>query len=94
LTILCFETNFQDFEEKCVFNIDFEEGLEDLVHRSFDLDELGLKDNIRTSGLDFAKNPKRPESECTPAEKLVDGKIIVTHVSSNLNLGHYTCTIP
>ncbi len=27
-------------------------------------------------------------------EKLIDGKMIVTHVSSNLNLGHYTCTIP
>jgi hypothetical protein len=40
------------------------------------------------------KNPKQPENEWTPAEKLIYGKMIVTHVSSNLNLGHYTCTIP
>jgi hypothetical protein len=39
-----------------------------LVHKSFDLDELGLKDQIRTTGLGFAKNPKRPESEWTPEE--------------------------
>jgi hypothetical protein len=88
------ETNFQDFEENCVFNTEFKEGLEGLVRRSFDLDELGLKDNIRTPGLGFAKKPLRPESKWTPAEKLVDGKMIVQHVSSNLNLGHYTCTIP
>jgi hypothetical protein len=56
LTILCFETNFQEFEEKCVFNIDFEEGLEDLVHRSFDLDELGLKDN-KNIRLRFCQKP-------------------------------------
>ncbi len=49
------ETNFQDFEENCVFNTELEEGLQDLVCRNFDLDEFGLKDNIRTSGLGFAK---------------------------------------
>ncbi len=37
------------------FNTEFEEGLENLVRRNFDLDDLGLKDNIRTSGLGFAK---------------------------------------
>jgi hypothetical protein len=88
------ETIFQDFEENCVFDTEFEEGLEDLLQRNFDLDDLGLKDNIRTSGLGFAKNPKRPENECSPAEKLIDGKMIVTHVTSNLNSGNYTCTIP
>jgi len=49
---------------------------------------LELKDQVRTWGLGFAKNPKRPENEWTPAEKLNDGKMIVTHVSSNLTLGH------
>jgi hypothetical protein len=52
------DKNFLEFEENCVFNTEFEEGLEDLVRRNFDLDDLGLKDNIRTSGLGFAKNPK------------------------------------
>ena len=50
------DTNLLEFEENCVFNTEFEEGLEDLVRRNFDLDDLGLKDNIRTSGLGFAKN--------------------------------------
>ena len=50
------ETNFQNFEENCViFNAEFDQGLEDLVRKSFDLDELGLKDQVRTSGLGFAK---------------------------------------
>ncbi len=88
------DTNFLEFEENCVFNTEFEEGLENLVRRNFDLDDLGLKDNIRTSGLGFAKNPKRPENEWTPAEKLIDGKMIVTQVSSNPKSVHYTCTIP
>ena len=43
-------TNFLEFEENCVFNTEFEEGLENLVRKNFDLDDLGLKDNIRTSG--------------------------------------------
>ncbi len=74
------ETNFQNFEENCViFNAEFDQGLEDLVRKSFDLDELGLKDQVRTSGLGFAKNPKRPENERTPAEKLIDGKITGSH---------------
>ncbi len=29
-----------------------------------------------------------------PAEKLIDGKMIVTHVTTKPNIGHYTCTIP
>ncbi len=65
-----------------------------MVQRNFDLDDLGLKDNIRTSGLGFAKNPKRPENEWTPAEKIIDGKMIVTYVTTKPNIGHYTCTIP
>jgi hypothetical protein len=64
------------------------------VRKNINLDELGLKDQVRTSGLGFAKNPRQPENEWTPAEKLIDGKMIVTHVSPNLNSGHYTCTIP
>jgi len=32
-------------------------------------------------------------NEWTPAEKLIDGKMIVTHVTTKLNSGHYTCTI-
>ena len=92
---LLVETNFQNFEENCIiFNAEFDQGLEDLVRKSFDLDELGLKDQVRTSGLGFAKNPKRPENEWTPAEKLIDGKMIVTQVSSNPKSVHYTCTIP
>ncbi len=34
------------------------------------------------------------ENEWTPAEKLIDGKMIVTQVSSNPKSVHYTCTIP
>ena len=53
------ETIFQDFEANCVvFNTEFDEGLEDLVRKSFDLYELRLKDLVRTLGLGFAKNPK------------------------------------
>ncbi len=58
------ETNFHNFEEKCViFNTEFNQGLEDFVQKSFDLDELGIKDQVRTLGLGFAKNPKWPENE-------------------------------
>jgi len=60
---------------------DFDKSLDTLVRKSFDLRELGLKDQVRTSGLGFAQNPKRPESEWTPAEKLVDGKMMVKLVS-------------
>jgi hypothetical protein len=49
---LLVETKFQDFEDNCViFNKEFDKGLEDLVQKSFDLDELGLKDQVSTSGL-------------------------------------------
>ena len=65
-----------------------------MVLKSFDLYELGLKDLVRALGLCFAKNPKWPEKEWTPAERLLDGKMIVQHVYSNLNSGHYSCTIP
>ena len=51
-----------------ILNMSFDGNLDALVRKSFDLDELGLKDQIRTTGLGFAKNPKRPESECTPEE--------------------------
>jgi hypothetical protein len=88
------DSNFLEFEENCVFNTEFEERFVDLVQKNFDLDDLGLKDNIITSGLGFAKNPKRPENEWTPAEKLIDGKMIVTYVTTKPNIGHYTCTIP
>jgi len=63
LTILSFEftsngNTFSRFEDNCViFNTEFDDGLEDLVRKSFDLDELGLKDQVRTSGLGFAKKP-------------------------------------
>ncbi len=41
LNSLLVETNFQNFEENCViFNAEFDQGLEDLVRKSFDLDEL------------------------------------------------------
>ena len=86
LTPLFVETNFQDFEANCVvFNTEFDEGLEDLVRKSFELYELGLKYLVGTSGLGFAKNPKWPKNEWTPAEWLIDGKMIVQHVYSNLN---------
>ena len=53
---LLVKTNFQNFEENCViFNAEFDQGLEDLVRKSFDLDELGLKDQVRTSGLGLPK---------------------------------------
>jgi hypothetical protein len=57
-----------------ILNMSFDGNPDALVCASFDLDELGLKDQIRTTGLGFAKNPKRPESEWTPEEKIIDGK--------------------
>jgi hypothetical protein len=68
--------------------------LDALVCKSFDLDELGLKNQIRTTGLGFAKNPKRPENEWTPEEKLIDGKMTLQFVSLGSNKGYYTCKIP
>ncbi len=95
LISLFVETNFQDFEANCVlFNTEFDKGLEDLVWKSFDLYELGLKDLVRTLGLGFPKNPKWTENKMTPAERLIDGKMIVQQIYSNLYSGHYSCTIP
>ncbi len=53
----------------------FDGNLDALVHKCFDLDEFGLKDQIRTTGLGFAKNPMQPENEWTPEERLIDGKM-------------------
>ena len=72
----------------------FDGNLDTLVRKSFDLDELGLKDQIRTTGLGFAKNPKRPENEWTPEEKLIDSKMSLQFVSLGSNKGYYTCKIP
>jgi hypothetical protein len=69
-----FELPIQELEQKVlgkgivILNMSFNGNLDALVRKSFELDELGLKDQIRTTGLGFAKNPKRPESECTPEE--------------------------
>ncbi len=51
-----------------------------MVRRCFDLNELELKDKVRTSGLGFAKIPNQPEKKQTPAEKLIDGKTIFQQV--------------
>jgi hypothetical protein len=59
--------------------------VESFVRKSFDLDELGLKDQVRTSGLGFAKNPKRPENEWSPEEKLIDSKMSLQFVSLGSN---------
>ena len=72
----------------------FDGNLDALVRKSFDLDELGLKDQIRTTGLGFAKNPKRPENEWSPEEKLIDSKMSLQFVSLGSNKGYYTCKIP
>jgi hypothetical protein len=72
----------------------FDGDLDTLVRKSFDLDELGLKDKIRTTGLGFAKNPKRPENEWTPEEKLIESKMSLQFVSLGSNKGYYTCKIP
>ena len=54
----------QEIEQKVlgkdivILNMSFDGNLDALVRKSFDLDELGLKDQIRTTGLGFAKNPK------------------------------------
>jgi hypothetical protein len=72
----------------------FDGNLDTLVRKSFDLDELGLKDQIRTTGLGFAKNPKWPENEWTPEEKLIDSKMTLQFVSLGSNKGYYTCRIP
>ena len=72
----------------------FDGNLDTLVRKSFDLDELGLKDQIRTTGLGFAKNPKWPENEWTAEKKLIDGKMTLEFVSLGSNKGYYTCKIP
>jgi hypothetical protein len=72
----------------------FDGNLDALVCKSFDLDELGLKGQIRMTGLGFAKNPKWPENEWTPEEKIIDGKITLQFVSLGSNRGYYTCKIP
>ena len=77
-----------------ILNMSFDGNLDALVRKSFDLDELGLKDQIRTTGLGFAKNPKRSESEWTPEEKLINGKMTLQFVSFGSNKGYYTCKIP
>ena len=74
MTAKPFELPIQGLEQKVlgkgilILNMSFNGNLDALVRKSFELDELGLKDLIRTTGLGFAKNPKRPESECTPEE--------------------------
>jgi hypothetical protein len=66
-----------------ILSSDFDKSLDALVQKSFDLTELGLKDQVRTSGLGFAQNPERPESEWAPLEKLVDGKVMAKYVSNS-----------
>ncbi len=67
-----FELPIQEKEQKTlgkdivILNMSFDGDLDTLVRKSFDLEELGLKDQIRMTGLGFAKNPKRPENEWTP----------------------------
>ncbi len=57
-----FELPIQEKEQKVlgkdivILNMSFGGNLDALVRKSFDLDELGLKDQIRTTGLGFAKN--------------------------------------
>ncbi len=65
----------------------FNGNLDALVCKSFDLDELGLKDQITTTGLGFAKNPKWPESEWTPEEMLIEGKMTLQFASLGSNKG-------
>ncbi len=90
----------QEIEQKLlgkdivILNMSFDRNLDALVRKSFDLDELGLKDQIRTTGLGFAKNPKQPENEWTPEEKLIDSKMSLQFVSLGSNRGYYTCKIP
>ena len=74
MTAKPFELPIQELEQKVlgkgivILNMSFNGNLDALVRKSFELDELGLKDQIRMTGLGFAKNPKRLESKCTPEE--------------------------
>ncbi len=85
----------QEIEQKVlgkdivILKMSFNGNLNALVRKSFDLDELGLKDQIRMTGLGFAKNPKRPENEWSP-----DSKMSLQFVSLGSNKGYYTCKIP
>ena len=64
MTAKPFELPIQELEQKVlgkgivILNMSFNGNLDALVRNSFELDELGLKDQIRTTGLGFAKNPK------------------------------------
>ena len=57
------------------------------------MDNLGIKDKVRSCGL--SKNYKKPESEWTPTEKEIDDTMIVTfHPESTGVPSFYSCAIP
>ena len=64
-----------------------------IVESQFDMDNLGIKDRARTSGL--SKNFKRPEDLWSPKEKEIDDKMQVRLVlKSETDPQHYACSIP
>ena len=66
---------------------------EKLVQSAFDMDTLGIKDKVQSSGL--LKNFKKPKSEWMPLEKEIDASMVVTlHPATKNCPKHYLCGIP
>jgi hypothetical protein len=60
---------------------------------AFDMDTLGIKDKVRSAGL--LKFYKKDQSDCSPEERKIDKKMVVTMVPAKATVPqHYTCKIP
>jgi hypothetical protein len=60
-----------------------------LVEKFWELEHIGIKDNISTPGM--SKNFRRPREEWSPQELAVDAKMVVVR---NDKENFYTCSIP
>jgi len=60
-----------------------------LVEKFWELEHIGIKDNISTPGM--SKNFRRPKEEWSPQELAVDAKMVVVR---NDKENFYTCSIP
>ena len=64
-----------------------------IVEGAFEMDTLGIKDKVRTSGL--SKNFKKEPGEWSPREMEVDEHMIVDQIPPNgEDPQHYTCRVP
>jgi hypothetical protein len=69
------------------------EDIKRLVEGAFDMDMIGIKDNVRSAGL--SKFYKKDQSDWSPEECEIDEKMVVTMVPATATVPqHYTCKIP